>query len=881
MSKRAGRGASAKVALLPGPESSEREGRLRVVIRLASLLYWESDAEHRITRVVSGTAPVAGEESRAQIGRTPWDLPTSRSAAAAWAAHKATLDAHRPFRDFEFARIWSDGAERQYRISGEPRFDAEGVFLGYRGISQNISDLKRAEATLREAEERNERLLTASPDAIWIHRSGTIQYVNDALLKLLGYDCAADIIGRQIYDLVAPESREAVRRRVDWLYADNRTTPLTETAMLRRDGSRVDVEATGASYRQGDAPWVISILRDVTERRRAAKALSESEARFRSLLQLSSDWYWEQDADLRFTRFEGVHDLGGTRSAGTFLIGRTRWDAEQEIEGGWDAHRALLAAHKPFREVVVRRTLPDGSVRYVSSSGEPMFDESGGFCGYRGVGRDITEQKRTEELIRIEHAVARCLADAEDVSAALKDVMREICETQSWQCARYLKVDDGAGLLRFSEFWCVPGDDSEALLPKLRLLTYGQGVGLVGSAWQSGQPLWVADIHRDPRTSHAVFSFESGTNGLFVFPVKAEGRTIGVFAFNSRNVREPDERLLRSANVIGSQVGQFLRRKRAEEVLRESEERFRDLTKLSSDFYWETDAGHRFTMLVYGREYTSTQPRNSQLCKTRWEIPSTRPDAAGWAVHKATLDAHLPYRDFEFSRARPDGSEAHYMTSGEPRFAADGTFLGYRGVGRNITELVRARERIAQLAYSDALTGLQNRTSFAPALELAVNRALRFGRTLAVIFLDLDGFKRINDEQGHDVGDRLLVEAARRMRTALRSSDLVARLGGDEFVVVLEEFESTGRVETVARKLLAEIARPYPLVADAESRVSASLGISMLPNDAKDAETLLKHADTAMYRAKESGKNRYCFFSLDAAPAPEDRAARRRVRRQD
>lgn len=754
MTKVAGRRPSARKSLPPGPESPELEDHLRIVFRLASVLYWESDAEHRITRLLTGSAPGGVPESRAQIGRAPWNLATTRPDAAGWAAHRATMDAHEPFRDFEFARLAPDGTEQHYRISGEPNFAPGGAFLGYRGVSQDVTGLMRAEATLRE-----------------------------------------------------------------------------------------------------------------------------SEARFRSLLELSWDWYWEQDAELRFTRFEGVHISSASRPGGEDLIGKLRWECGLDMEGGWDAHRALLAARKPFRDAVMRRTLADGSFRYISSSGEPVFDSGGGFRGYRGVASDLTDQKRVEELLRLEHAVARCLADAGDAAVALKAVMRAICETQDWQCGRYLRVDEEARLLRFDEFWCLPGDGSEALLPKLRQLVYGPGVGLVGSAWQSGQPLWVPDIHRDPRTSNSVFSIESGTNGLFVFPVMAEGRTIGVFAFNSRDVREPDERLLQTARVIGSQVGQFLQRKRAEEVLLESEERFRSLTNMSSDFYWETDAEHRFTSLVYGREYTSTQPRGSQIGKARWEIPSTRPDAAGWAAHKAQLDAHQPFYDFEFSRARPDRSEGHFLTSGEPRFAADGSFLGYRGIGRNVTELVQARQRIAQLAYSDALTGLANRTSFGPALELAVNRALRYGRRLALIFVDLDGFKRVNDVQGHDVGDRLLIEVARRLRAALRASDLVARLGGDEFVVVLEEVEDAAHVETVARKLLGEIARPYALVAGADSHVSASLGISMLPHDASDPHALLKHADTAMYGAKESGKNRYRFFSLEPAPAPEEPAARRRAPR--
>ena len=185
------------------------------------------------------------------------------------------------------------------------------------------------------------------------------------------------------------------------------------------------------------------------------------------------------------------------------------------------------------------------------------------------------------------------------------------------------------------------------------------------------------------------------------------------------------------------------------------------------------------------------------------------PDEAGWAAHRDALDQHKPFRDFEFARRMPDGVVRVLSISGDPRFGPQGAFVGYRGVGRDVTEIALARERIASLAYSDPLTGLANRTSLLPALDQAVQRARRKGSRLAVVFLDLDGFKEINDLYGHDAGDALLIELAGRLRDNLRSSDLIARLGGDEFLVVLEDVQDSAPVETVAKKLLVETVRPY------------------------------------------------------------------------
>ena len=196
---------------------------------------------------------------------------------------------------------------------------------------------------------------------------------------------------------------------------------------------------------------------------------------------------------------------------------------------------------------------------------------------------------------------------------------------------------------------------------------------------------------------------------------------------------------------------------------------------------------------------------------------------------------------------------------------------GYYGIVstiRDVTVDAVARERITALAFRDALTGLDNRASLVPALEKAVERTRRRGMRLAGLFLDLDGFKEVNDAHGHDAGDRLLVEAARRLRAALRSADSVARLGGDEFLVVLEDLKERSPAERVAAKLLTALAEPYQLGAGKQASVSASIGISVFPDDAGDAATLIKHADAAMYAAKQAGKNVYRFFV--AAPAAND-----------
>jgi diguanylate cyclase (GGDEF)-like protein len=169
-------------------------------------------------------------------------------------------------------------------------------------------------------------------------------------------------------------------------------------------------------------------------------------------------------------------------------------------------------------------------------------------------------------------------------------------------------------------------------------------------------------------------------------------------------------------------------------------------------------------------------------------------------------------------------------------------------------------ERVEYLAYHDGLTTLPNRSLFSKLLIQDINQAHRYNGQLAVLFLDLDRFKQINDTLGHDAGDLLLQEVGRRLKGCLRESDAVARVGGDEFVVLLPALEEEKQVAMVAKKILTSIAMPFALTGQ-EFRVTASVGISVYPQDGQDEQTLMKNADIAMYQAKAEGKNNFQFYS--------------------
>jgi diguanylate cyclase (GGDEF)-like protein len=178
--------------------------------------------------------------------------------------------------------------------------------------------------------------------------------------------------------------------------------------------------------------------------------------------------------------------------------------------------------------------------------------------------------------------------------------------------------------------------------------------------------------------------------------------------------------------------------------------------------------------------------------------------------------------------------------------------------------------RVEHIAYHDSLTALPNRSFLSKLLDDRIRLAGRYGQRFAVLFLDLDGFKQINDTLGHDAGDDLLQEVAERLEGTLRDSDVVARMGGDEFVVLLPNVETDEQVATVARKVLDSLARPFILLGE-KFTVTASVGVSLFPQDGEDVQALMKNADIAMYAAKDSGKNAFRFFSVEMGTESRER----------
>jgi diguanylate cyclase (GGDEF)-like protein/PAS domain S-box-containing protein len=314
-------------------------------------------------------------------------------------------------------------------------------------------------------------------------------------------------------------------------------------------------------------------------------------------------------------------------------------------------------------------------------------------------------------------------------------------------------------------------------------------------------------------------------------------------------------------NVIGS-IGvhnDVTERRLAEQALRDSEARYRLMAENSTDLISRTSMHGVFLYLSdASRRLLGYEPADL-VGRSAYDIIYV--DDRDEVRHLSKLITDAGPTTFSYRVTRKDGSLVWFeTTSRSVRNPATDRIDEIICVSRDISERKRAEEQIEYQAYHDALTGLPNRRLFRDRLTVALAHSRRLKSTLAVMFLDLDRFKYVNDTLGHSIGDELLKTVAARLAAALREEDSIARMGGDEFTVLLPELNSPDHAASVAQKLLEAVGQPMR-IDETELFITTSIGIALFPNDGDTAELLLKNADHAMYRAKDAGRNSYQLFT--------------------
>ena len=531
------------------------------------------------------------------------------------------------------------------------------------------------------------------------------------------------------------------------------------------------------------------------------------------------------------------------------ILGKNDFDLNPPdlAQGYAEDDQAVMRSGEPLvdrEEIVV--DAKTGESRWHSTTKVPLHDDAGNIIGTMGITRDITASKRAALQVRqlnaeLEERVAKRTAELQALSEVLayeRNLMRILVDsvpdsifakdTRSKFLLANNAVARGMGATPQD---LLGKDDFDFFPPDMAQRFYDDEQRIL----QTGEPMLNQE---EPAVNNQTGKMRWLLTSKL--PVRNEaGDIVGLVG-------------------IGRDI--TLRRE-AELALRESEERFRSLTALSSDWYWEQNAQLAFVELEDPNGKSGFQ-REELLGKTLRDLTNTEILSGSWDEHDAVVAEHKPFRDLELRHVKNNGRACYLSLTGVPAFNANGEFRGYRGIGRDITDRKTSEERIQYLATHDSLTSLPNRFMFSEILNLAIESARRNSRKLAVLFIDLDRFKNINDTLGHEAGDLLLNEMAGRFKQCLRASDVVGRLGGDEFVILIQELDNPEQAATVARKILSAAVKPVSVYGQ-ECRVTASIGICVYPDDAQDEHAIMKSADIAMYRAKEEGKNNYQFYSPD------------------
>lgn len=388
------------------------------------------------------------------------------------------------------------------------------------------------------------------------------------------------------------------------------------------------------------------------------------------------------------------------------------------------------------------------------------------------------------------------------------------------------------------------------------------GHGPTGTAIREGQPVWCQDFLNDIHTlpwheRGAKFGWHSSA----AVPIFRGGKTIGAITFYAGEVGAFDAQAKDLLNEMSMDISFALDNFTLEEKRTQTEHTLLKLSQVVEQspnviIITDLDANIEYTNAAFTKvtgysqgEVTGKNPRFLHSDKTSKETYDHM-----WSL----LKSGEVWRG-ELTNRRKDGSEYIESTLIAPVTQADGRVTNYLAIQEDITDKKKAEERIESLAHFDQLTGLPNRTLLNDRFKYALSLAQRSGEKLAVMYLDLDHFKNINDTLGHTLGDQLLMEVATRIKATLREEDTVSRQGGDEFMLILPGTDAAGAAH-VATKLMGSVSQPWQ-IRQHELAITPSIGIAIYPNDGKDIETLLKNADTAMYRVKQLGRNDFRFFT--------------------
>jgi len=528
-----------------------------------------------------------------------------------------------------------------------------------------------------------------------------------------------------------------------------------------------------------------------------------------------------------------------------------------DVEGMMAGTRQLLAGETARFQTEQRYLRAGGHAGWALIS-VSLIREPNGRPLYYVLGIDDITARKAERLLAIPVAVTRMLVEAPTLEAASRGILRRLCEELGWVLGQ-LWVRDCDDVLRLRDSWQAPSPESGPNLMS-SLTTHLPGIDVPGQVAARGEPVWIVDIAGDPNASPPTAA-GVGLHGAFGFPIVNGGKITGVMNFYSDVIAKPDEDLLAVVEDIGDQLGRFIERKRAERALQSAAEHVRGVLDNVADGIISTDESgvveffNRAAQRLFGYALAEVRGQDAKMLIAepyRRDFVSHLNNYLRPGKSQASVSGSR-----ELWGQRKDGSifpmefrASEMLLGGERRFV---------GILHDISAQRAQKDALEYQSLHDPLTGLPNRMLFNDRLRQAIVVGHREREPLVLLIMDMDRFKEVNDTLGHQVGDLLLQQVALRLAATLRQSDTVARLGGDEFAVLPAGGTDLEGGSHTAKKILRALEHPF-VVDGRNIDVGASIGIAQCPEHGEEADTLMRHADVAMYVAKRT-KRGYAVYA--------------------
>lgn len=712
---------------------------------------------------------------------------------------------------------------------------AAPVLLHIRDITERMRSVNH----VLESEQRYRSLVNLALDMICLINDGAITLINLAGQKLLEQAEPDDLIGRPVRDLVHPDYHAVVDLGLDALAEETALVPLK---FVTAGGEAVDVEMRVRALDSSGNPAGAYMIeaRDIRSRLRSAEAIREREARLQGILDTVAEGIITADERGLIQSFNRAAERIFGRSAKDVVGQNLSLLMPAEVAVHHDGYLETYRAGRGgamlgrSRELVGLRA--DGSTFPLELNISEL--RLGKARLFTGIIRDITERKLAEEAEqRYKHELEI------QVEEQTRDIRRMSRQVQG------ILASAGDGII---------GVDLDAVI------TFANPAAAAVLGWDDkdliGRPAdEVFRYAEGPKAGRGVPVRAALRRGMFherteLMLTRADGSTVAA-EYGSSPIEDEGERT--GAVVV---LRDITERKAAEERLRVAAAVF----ETTIEGVLVCDPAGRITMANPALSAILRPAASAPLGDSVVEVLFAE-EPGLWAklLDALRVGGHWEH---EFWSHRLDGEAFAARLVASPVMDQDGSVGAVVVVVNDITQRKRDEERIRYQANYDMLTGLPNRTLFHDRLDQAVRGARRSGQPMALMFIDLDGFKAVNDTLGHEAGDQLLQGAAQRLSKCVRDNDTVARLGGDEFTVIMTAVSGADGAALVAQRIIDSLEVPFDL-GGRVGRVSGSIGIAVMPEHGATAEDILRNADAAMYHAKDQGKANYQFYRPELAPS--------------